>query len=86
LLLVSFLIALQKVNLLDMCQLPHSIDMLQNASSGESGDRIAVPDVVVENLDADFPVTAEELAVIEMYLGDLLDELLGTVKNASCSW
>lgn len=32
---------------------------------------------VVDNLPADIPITARELEVLETYLSDLIDQLLG---------
>jgi hypothetical protein len=42
----------------------------ERAQAGNSGY-----EVILENLPADYPVSAAELAVIETYFGDILDAL-----------
>jgi hypothetical protein len=39
--------------------------------------------VVTENLEADHPITAAELAVIETYLGDIMDKLFEDMLASS---
>ena len=37
--------------------------------------------VIVDGLPSNFPVRPGEIAVIEMYFGDLIDEILRTAKD-----
>jgi hypothetical protein len=39
--------------------------------------------VIVENLPADLPVVERELAVLETYLGDIVDGILSEIEHES---
>jgi hypothetical protein len=39
--------------------------------------------VIVENLPANLPVLESELAVLETYLGDIVDEILAEIERDS---